>query len=204
MALEMSTNSDSGNIFSTCPKGRVQEFAAGAAIATAELGGGRGRGGRGTVTTGGRGGRGNGRGGAGGRAGAAAPDSAAAQVPATKPDSVFWIYVPTNIDIAANLKGKLLLETGDEDNNVSPSNTIRLVNALIQNNKRFDYIIYPGQPHSYGPMAPYAFQLQAEYLCAWPRHRGSVWHSAAERPVWRAAEISAPRRSHRGARRSRT
>ena len=70
----------------------------------------------------------------------------------------------TTIDIAGNLKGKLLLETGDEDNNVSPSNTIRLINALIQSNKRFDMMIYPGQAHSYGPMAPYAFQLQAEYF----------------------------------------
>ncbi|HYV98537.1 MAG TPA: hypothetical protein VE967_13865, partial [Gemmatimonadaceae bacterium] len=43
-------------------------------------------------------------------------------------------------------------------------NTIRLINALIQNNKRFDFMIYPGQPHAYGPMAPYAFQLQAEYF----------------------------------------
>jgi dienelactone hydrolase len=84
--------------------------------------------------------------------------------PGAVPDSVFWIYVPTNIDIAANLKGKLLLETGDEDNNVSPSNTIRLINALIQSNKRFDFMIYPGQAHAYGPMAPYAFQLQAEYF----------------------------------------
>ena len=80
------------------------------------------------------------------------------------PDSVFWIYVPTNIDIAANLKGKLLLSHGDEDNNVSPSNTIRLVNALIQSGKRFDLMIYPGQAHSYGSMAGYASQLQAEYF----------------------------------------
>jgi len=47
---------------------------------------------------------------------------------------------------------------------VSPSNTIRLINALIQSGKRFDFMLYPGQPHAYGPMAPYAFQLQAEYF----------------------------------------
>ncbi|NBW66027.1 hypothetical protein EBR44_09735, partial [bacterium] len=68
------------------------------------------------------------------------------------------------VQLANNLKGKLLLETGDEDNNVSPSNTIRLINALIQSGKRFDFMLYPGQPHAYGPMAPYAFQLQAEYF----------------------------------------
>jgi dipeptidyl-peptidase-4 len=139
-------------------KGRSADFAAGAAIASTEFG--RGRGGGGGVG-GGRGGRGGGT----GTNGRGSADSVAARpVPGAAPDSVFWIYVPTNIDIANNLKGKLLLETGDEDNNVSPSNTIRLINALIQSNKRFDFMIYPGQPHAYGPMAPYAFQLQAEYF----------------------------------------
>lgn len=157
-------------------KGRTADFVAGAAIATTEFGG---RGGRGGVQNGqggrgggggggGVGGRGVGGGGGGGgnAAGRAATDSTAAARPAAGavPDSVFWIYVPTNIDIANNLKGKLLLETGDEDNNVSPSNTIRLINALIQSGKRFDYMVYPGQPHAYGPMAPYAYQLQAEYF----------------------------------------
>lgn len=130
-------------------------------VASAGRGAG-GRGGRGGGGGGGRGGRGNGGGAAAPPAAAPAGDGQAA--PAAPPDSVFWIYVPTNIDIASNLKGKLMLETGDEDNNVSPSNTIRLINALIQNNKRFDFMIYPGQPHAYGPMAPYAFQLQAEYF----------------------------------------
>ncbi len=146
-------------------KGRSSDFAAGAAIATTEFtgrGGGRGGGAGGRGGAGGGGGRG-GRGG-GGR-GAAADTTATPATPAgAVPDSVFWIYVPTNIDIANNLKGKLLLETGDEDNNVSPSNTIRLINALILSNKRFDFMIYPGQPHAYGPMAPYAFQLEAEYF----------------------------------------
>ncbi len=160
-------------------KGRSADFAAGAAIITTELGGrgaGAGRGGvgtagRGGVGTGGRGGAvtGGRTGGTGGTAerGAATTDSAmtrAAGASVAKPDSVYWVYVPTNIDIANNLKGKLLLETGDEDNNVSPSNTIRLINALILSGKRFDFMLYPGQPHAYGPMAPYAFQLQAEYF----------------------------------------
>jgi len=159
-------------------KGRSADFAAGAAIVTTEFGGGRGTGtgtGRGGVGTGGRGGNGTGGRTGGGTGagtatrGAAATDSTATRTASTVgtaavPDSVFWIYVPTNIDIANNLKGKLLLETGDEDNNVSPSNTIRLINALIQSGKRFDFMLYPGQPHAYGPMAPYAFQLQAEYF----------------------------------------
>lgn len=136
-------------------KGRSADFVAGAAIATTEFGG---RAGRGGIN--GAGGRGGGGAGAAGTP----PNATTAAAPVVVPDSVFWIYVPTNIDIANNLKGKLMLETGDEDNNVSPSNTIRLINALIQSKKRFDYMVYPGQPHAYGPMAPYAFQLQAEYF----------------------------------------
>jgi hypothetical protein len=155
-------------------KGRTSEFNAGVGVATTELGGRAGRGGGGG---GGRGGRGGGRGGAAGGGGAAGRAGADGGPPVTA-DSVFWIYVPTNIDLAANLKGKLLLETGDEDNNVHPANTIRLVNALIQNNKRFDYMIYPGQPHSFGPMSQYAFQLQAEYFVEFllgdPSHRRSA------------------------------
>ena len=59
----------------------------------------------------------------------------------------FQIRVPTTVELAANLKGNLLLETGDMDNNVHPANTIRLVNALIKANKRFDFMILPGKPH---------------------------------------------------------
>jgi hypothetical protein len=57
--------------------------------------------------------------------GGVSPDSLSAE------DSVrFEIKVPTNAELAENLKGKLLLVHGDMDNNVHPGNTIRLVNAL--------------------------------------------------------------------------
>jgi dipeptidyl aminopeptidase/acylaminoacyl peptidase len=76
----------------------------------------------------------------------------------------FDIKVPTNAELAANLKGKLLLVTGDMDNNVHPANTIRLVNALIKANKRFDFMIMPGQAHGYGPMQSYFTQMLMEYF----------------------------------------
>jgi dipeptidyl aminopeptidase/acylaminoacyl peptidase len=79
-------------------------------------------------------------------------------------DVVFDIRVPTNIELAANLKGRLLLTTGDMDNNVHPGNTIRLVNALIRANKRFDFMLLPGQPHGYGPMQPYFNHMLMEYF----------------------------------------
>jgi dipeptidyl aminopeptidase/acylaminoacyl peptidase len=68
------------------------------------------------------------------------------------------------VELAANLKGNLLLETGDMDNNVHPANTIRLVQALIKANKRFDFMMLPGKPHAYGDMTPYTNHLMFEYF----------------------------------------
>jgi len=90
----------------------------------------------------------------------------------------YTIKVPTNIELAANLKGKLLLTTGDMDNNVHPGNTVRLVNALIKANKRFDYMVFPGQPHGYGPMQPYFNRMLMEYFA---EHLiGDYYRSTAE------------------------
>ena len=69
-----------------------------------------------------------------------------------------------NPDIAKNLKGKLLLIHGEIDNNVHPSNTIRVVNALIKANKRFDMLILPTQRHGFGDMSEYWFWRTADYF----------------------------------------
>ncbi|MBO4664536.1 MAG: prolyl oligopeptidase family serine peptidase [Bacteroidaceae bacterium] len=58
--------------------------------------------------------------------------------------------IPTNIEIAQNLNGRLLLIHGDMDNNVHPANTIRMANALIKQGKTFDMLIIPGQDHGLG------------------------------------------------------
>jgi dipeptidyl aminopeptidase/acylaminoacyl peptidase len=76
----------------------------------------------------------------------------------------YEIRVPTNIELAANLKGRLLLTTGDMDNNVHPGGTIRLVNALIKANKRFDFMLMPGKPHGYGDYQPYFNRMLMEYF----------------------------------------
>ncbi len=80
------------------------------------------------------------------------------------PDPKFTIKVPANHELAANLKGRLLLVHGDMDNNVHPAGTVRLVDALIKANKRFDLMLLPGKPHGYGDMQPYFNQLMAEYF----------------------------------------
>jgi dipeptidyl aminopeptidase/acylaminoacyl peptidase len=76
----------------------------------------------------------------------------------------FEIKVPANHELAENLKGSLLLVHGDMDNNVHPAGTIRLVNALIKANKRFDFMIMPGRPHGYGDYQPYFQRMMFEYF----------------------------------------
>tara|TARA_Y100001949_G_scaffold175037_1_gene183852 strand:- start:521 stop:3133 length:2613 start_codon:yes stop_codon:yes gene_type:complete len=76
----------------------------------------------------------------------------------------FEYDIDKNSDLAGNLKGHLLLTTGDIDNNVHPAGTLRMAEALIKANKRFDFFMFPGQRHSYREMADYWFWLRAEYF----------------------------------------
>ncbi|MDE0914679.1 MAG: prolyl oligopeptidase family serine peptidase, partial [Planctomycetota bacterium] len=76
----------------------------------------------------------------------------------------FQIQVPSNAELAANLKGHLLLVHGDMDNNVHPAGTMRLVDALIRENKRFDMLIIPGKRHGYGDASSYFTQRKWDYF----------------------------------------
>ncbi len=76
----------------------------------------------------------------------------------------FEYDIDSNVSLASNLVGKLLLTTGDVDNNVHPANTIRMAEALIKANKRFDFFLYPGQRHGYGNMNRYWFWQRVEYF----------------------------------------
>jgi dipeptidyl-peptidase-4 len=81
-----------------------------------------------------------------------------------KGDTTFQYTIDKNPELAKNLKGYLMLSTGDIDNNVHPANTIRLMNALIKANKRFDFVMLPGQRHAYGDMTEYFFWKKADYF----------------------------------------
>ena len=76
----------------------------------------------------------------------------------------FEYSIDKNPDLAANLKGHLLLTTGTADNNVHPANTLRMAAALIKANKRFDFFAFPDARHGYGSMSDYWYWLRAEYF----------------------------------------
>jgi dipeptidyl-peptidase-4 len=51
------------------------------------------------------------------------------------------------LNYADQLKGKLLLVHGSADDNVHFQNTMRMVEALVQANKQFDWAVYPDKNH---------------------------------------------------------
>lgn len=87
-----------------------------------------------------------------------------AETISAKGDTSFNYQIEKNSDLAKNLKGKLLIVTGDIDNNVHPANSIRMVDALIKANKRFDFLLLPGQRHAFGNMTEYFFWKMADYF----------------------------------------
>ena len=56
----------------------------------------------------------------------------------------------SNVDNAWRLKGNLLLINGEMDNNVDPTSTMQVVNALIKAKKEFEYVFIPGAKHTSG------------------------------------------------------
>lgn len=79
-------------------------------------------------------------------------------------DTTFVYQISTNPEIAKNLKGHLLLVHGDIDNNVHPGNSIRVADALIRANKRFDFLLLPTQRHGFGNMNEYFYWRLVDYF----------------------------------------
>jgi len=96
--------------------------------------------------------------------------------------------VEANQLLAKNLKGKLLLAHGTVDDNVPPSNTMLLVDALIKANKDFDLLLLPNQPHGYGSMSSYMMRKRWDYfvknlLGAEPPKEYEIPSPPTQRPV---------------------
>jgi dienelactone hydrolase/Tol biopolymer transport system component len=69
-----------------------------------------------------------------------------------------------NQNYAKNLKGKLMLAHGMMDDNVPPSNTLLVVDALIKANKNFDLVVFPNSAHGYGAFSPYMMRRRWDYF----------------------------------------
>lgn len=82
----------------------------------------------------------------------------------SKGDTTFTYNIDKNPELAGNLKGHLMIMTGDIDNNVHPANTIRLANELMKAGKRFEFVILPGQRHAFGDLTEYAFWKLADHF----------------------------------------
>ncbi len=82
----------------------------------------------------------------------------------------------SNITNAKNLKGKLLLVHGALDDNVNPSATFKLAEALVKADKEFDLLILPSQRHGYqGKYRKYFIKKRWNYF---------VEHLLEEKPIW--------------------
>ncbi len=71
----------------------------------------------------------------------------------------------SNVTMAGRLKGHLLLEHGDIDDNVHPVETIRFVDALMKANKTFDMLLVPNMYHGEsGEHALYLVRRRWDYF----------------------------------------
>jgi dipeptidyl-peptidase-4 len=79
----------------------------------------------------------------------------------------FFYEIDKNSELAKNLKGHLMLTTGDMDDNVSMVNTMRLADTLIKANKRFEMLVFPGMRHSYMAINSYVIVARGDFFSKW-------------------------------------
>jgi dipeptidyl aminopeptidase/acylaminoacyl peptidase len=81
-------------------------------------------------------------------------------------DMIRWVSdrAGSNLELARNLKGRLLLIHSEMDQNVHPAHSARMARALMAANKRFDYFVVPGAGHSWGPDWAYVQRLIWTYF----------------------------------------
>lgn len=69
----------------------------------------------------------------------------------------------SNVTLAGNLQGHLLLVHGDVDDNVNPVETMRFADALMKANKNFDMLLVPNMYHGEG-RNPYLIRRRWDYF----------------------------------------
>lgn len=89
-----------------------------------------------------------------------------------------WMDWPVDASYEANsnmvhvdkLQGALFLTVGELDNNVDPSSTYQVVNALVDADKEFEYLMLPGMGHGAGER-PYPSMRRLRFF---QRHLGGA------------------------------
>ncbi|MFC6645849.1 S9 family peptidase [Granulicella cerasi] len=69
-----------------------------------------------------------------------------------------------NQNYADQLRGKLMLVHGTMDDNVPPSNSLLVADALMKANKDFDMIMVPNARHGYGEQTQYIMRRRWDYF----------------------------------------
>ena len=85
----------------------------------------------------------------------------------------------SNVTLAKQLKGKLLLMVGELDKNVDPATTMQVVNALIKADKDFDLLVVPGAGHGVAGSA-YGWRRLEDFF---------VRHLLKVEPRWKSLKI---------------
>ena len=97
-----------------------------------------------------------------------------------------------------------MLAHGLMDDNVPPSNTLLVVDALTKANKSYDLVVFPNAPHGYGTYSPYMMRRRWDYFVqnlagtqpphdyemtaqARPAQRGAVGGAALDKNVMLSA-----------------
>lgn len=70
----------------------------------------------------------------------------------------YSVNLPTNMELAKNLKGHLMLIVGGMDGNVHPVQTIRMVDAFINHGKDVEFVLLPRGRHSYDGVSAWYFE----------------------------------------------
>ena len=70
----------------------------------------------------------------------------------------------SNITQAHRLRGELLLMVGEVDDNVDPSSTYKVVDALIKADKDFELLVIPGGGHCAGSVGKYGWRRLKDFF----------------------------------------
>jgi dipeptidyl aminopeptidase/acylaminoacyl peptidase len=93
----------------------------------------------------------------------------------------------SGVDNAWRLRGKLLMIVGEQDENVDPSSTLQVANALIKAGKTFQMLVVPNGEHSVGRSTGPIDYLQREEFDFFLRHLAGL-----QTPDWNAPPAGSP------------